>query len=149
MTMSEQQEPKGSFVRWQAVTVAQLTYAINLLLTFAVATLGYQVTVLAGEKFVPVSAQKFVFSLSLLSLGLSVLFGVTIVVNRLRSFRATMRAARARENGNTERHAALRALYKRLDARTWWLFWWQAGTFALGIALTIASVLGLHGTKLL
>ena len=68
-------EPKGSFVRWQAVTVAQLTYAINLLLTFTVATLGYQVALLAGDNFsLAASWQRCLFSLSLLFLGVTFLF---------------------------------------------------------------------------
>lgn len=145
----DNQEPKGSFVRWQAVTVAQLTYAINLLLTFAVATLGFQVALLAGDKFsLAVSWQKCLFSLSLLFLVFSILFGLAVVVNRLRSFRATMRAARAREKGNSEALTTNRALYKLLDPRTWWLFWWQVGTFAAGIVLTVASLLSKFGERL-
>lgn len=143
------QEPKGSFVRWQAVTIAQLTYAINLLLTFAVATLGYQILLLGGEKFfLAASWQKCLFSSSLLCLGASVLFGLAVVVNRLRSFRATMRAARAREKGNAEALATNRALYKALDSRTWWLFWWQTGSFAAGVALIVVSLLSKFGEKL-
>ena len=145
----DNQEPKGSFVRWQAVTVAQLTYAINLLLTFAVATLGFQVALLAGDKFsLAASWQKRLFSLSILFLGASIIFGLAVVVNRLRSFRATMRAARAREKGNTEALTTNRALYKILDPRTWWLFWWQAGTFAAGIVLTVVSLLSKFGERL-
>lgn len=145
----DNQEPKGSFVRWQAVAVAQLTYAINLLLTFAVATLGFQVALLTGDKFsLAASWQKCLFSLPILFLGASIIFGLAVVVNRLRSFRATMRAARARENGDTEAHTTNRTLYKILDPRTWWLFWWQAGTFAAGIVLTVASLLSKFGERL-
>jgi hypothetical protein len=143
------QEPKGSFVRWQSVTVAQLTYAVNLVLTFAVATLGFQIALLVGEKFTLASSQKCVFNLSLLVLGLSVLFGLLVVVNRLRSFRATMRAARARESSMNDALQIQRQLYKRLDRGTWRLFWWQIGTFAAGIVLTIAAVLAIAGHKLL
>lgn len=143
------QEPKGSFVRWQAVTIAQLTYAVNLLLTFAVAALGFLAALLAGEKFaLAASWQKCLFSLSLLLLGSSILFGLWVVVNRLRSFRATMRAARARENGCPEQLSTNRALYKSLDPRTWVLFWWQVGTFAAGIVLTMAALLSKFGERL-
>jgi hypothetical protein len=145
----DDQDPKGSFVRWQTVTVAQLTYAINLLLTFAVATLGYQVALLGEDKFsLAASWQKCLFSASLLFLSASILFGLAVVVNRLRSFRATMRAARAREKGNAEALATNRALYKMLDPRTWWLFWWQVGTFAAGMVLTVESVLSRFGERL-
>ncbi len=145
----DDQKPKGSFVRWQTIAVTQLTYSINLLLTFAVATLAYQVTLLGGEKFfLAASWQKCLFSSSLLFLGASILFGIYVVVNRLRSFRATMQAAWAREKGNTEILATNRALYKVLDSHTWWLFWWQAGTFTAGIVLTVISVLSKFGGRL-
>lgn len=145
----DDQDPKGSFMRWQTVTLAQLTYAINLLLTFAVATLGYQVVLLGQDKFsLAASWQKCLFSASLLFLTASIFFGLVIVVNRLRSFRATMRAARAREKGNADALATNRAIYKMLDPRTWWLFWWQVGTFGVGIALTVASILSRFGERL-
>ena len=144
------EDPKGSFTRWQSVTIGQLTYAINLILGFSVATLGFQVTLLLNEKFVPVSHGKCVFSLSLLLLGLSVLFGIAVVINRLRDFRATMKAARLREQGATpESIEDQRILYRRLGARTWCLFWWQVGTFSFGILLVVLSVLASSAHKLL
>lgn len=145
-----QNEPSGSFSRWQAVTIGQVTYAVNLILGFAVAALGFQVTLLLNDKFAPVSWQKCAFSLSLLLLAASVILGIAVVVNRLRDFRATMNAARARENGSVESVVEEhRALYRRLGPRTWWLFWWQLGTFGAGTALTVLSVLASTSRKLL
>lgn len=144
------QEPKGSFVRWQSVAIGQLTYAINLVLGFAIATLGFQVTLLLSKEFVLVSWQKCVFSLSLLLISASVLFGVTVVVNRLRDFRATKEAARLREDGASEDAIEpYRVLYRRLGATTWGLFWWQLGTFAIGVVLIVLVVLASVVHKLL
>ena len=144
------EDPKGSFVRWQAITVGQLTYAINLILGFSVAILGFQVTLLLSSNFILVSWQKCAFGLSLLLLATSVFFGIMVVINRLRSFRATMRAARAREKGESEsiieQH---RSLYRRLDGRTWCLFWWQIGTFGAGVALTVISLVAVASHKFL
>ncbi len=143
------EEPKGSFVRWQAVTIGQLTYAINLVLGFSVATLGFQVTLLLGDKLTLIAWQKCAFGLSLLLLAASVAFGIAVVINRLRAFRATMRAARAREKRESESTiAGHRQLYQRLDGRTWCLFWWQIGTFAGGIALTVLSLVAVASHKL-
>jgi Na+-transporting methylmalonyl-CoA/oxaloacetate decarboxylase gamma subunit len=143
------EEPKGSFVRWQAVTIGQLTYAINLILGFSVATLGFQVTLLLEDKFTPIAWQKCAFGLSLLLLVASVIFGITVVINRLRAFRATMRTARAREKKETESTIEEhRQLYRKLDGRTWCLFWWQIGTFAGGIVLTVLSLLAIASHKL-
>jgi hypothetical protein len=144
------EDPKGSFVRWQTITVGQLTYAINLILGFSVAILGFQVTLLLSSNFTLVSWQKCAFGLSLLLLATSVFFGIMVVINRLRSFRATMRAARAREKDQSEsiieQH---RSLYRRLDGRTWCLFWWQIGTFGAGVALTVISLVAVASHKFL
>lgn len=141
------EDRNGSFNRWQAVTIGQLTYTVNLVLGFAVAALGFQVTLLLNDKFVPVSWQRCAFLLSLLLLMVSVLFGIAVVINRLRDFRETMNAAQARENGSidVEKH---RAVYRRLGQRTWWLFWWQLGTFGVGAILTVLTVLASASHKL-
>lgn len=143
-------EPKGSFMRWQSITIAQLTYAINLILGFSVATLGFLLAILLGDKFNPVSWQKCVFSLSLILLSASVIFGVWVVINRLRDFRATAKAARKREEkAGEEEIEPLRVLYRKLGARTWCLFWWQVGTFSAGVFFAVLSVLASVSHKLL
>ena len=143
-------EPRGSFIRWQSTTIAQLTYAINLVLTLSVAALGFHVSLLLGKEFTPVSWQKCTFSLSLLLLLASTGIGIWCVVNRLRDFRATTRAARMREDGKSDDDIQpCRTLYDRLGRKTWWLFWWQIGTFGLGILLAVLAVAASVGTKLL
>src|SRR5260370_32619736 len=113
-----QDEPKGSFVRWQSITIAQLTYSVNLLLGFAVVALGCEVALLLNQQFSPIGWQKCAFSLSVLLLLLSSGLGIWCVINRLRDFRATMRAARMRElNEPDEDIQPYRDLYKRLGKR--------------------------------
>lgn len=143
------EEPKGSFVRWQAITIGQLTYAINLILGFSVATLGFQVTLLLREDFTPIAWEKCAFGISLLLLVASVAFGIVVVINRLRAFRATMRTARARANRESESVVeGYRQQYRKLDGRSWCLFWWQIGTFAGGISLTMLSLFAVASHKL-
>ena len=43
------QDSKGSSIRWQAVVIGQMTDAVNLILTFTVATLGFQVSLMLGR----------------------------------------------------------------------------------------------------
>ncbi|MHB0974894.1 MAG: hypothetical protein ACYC0P_11685, partial [Thiobacillus sp.] len=74
------EDPQGSFVRWQAITIGQLTYAINLVLGFSVATLGFQVILLLSEDFKPIAWEKYTFGLSLLLLMASVAFGNAVVI---------------------------------------------------------------------
>ena len=143
-------EPKGSFIRWQSTTILQLTYSINLVLAFSVATLGFQVSLLLGDKFAPISWQKCAFSLSMLLLLASIGIGIWCVVNRLRDFRATTRAARLREDGKPDEEIQpYRTLYERLGRRTWNLFWWQIGTFGVGVLLTVLGVAASVSAKLL
>ncbi len=144
------EDPKGSFVRWQSITIGQLTYAINLILSFSVATLGFQVTLLLSDKFKPVSWQKCSFSLSLFLLFASIILGVLVVINRLRDFRATTKAARKREEGALEKDIEqYQILYRKLGKSTWYLFWWQLGTFSVGVFFTVLSVWASASAKLL
>lgn len=139
-TTMRREGSKGSFVRWQSITIAQLTYSVNLILGFAVATLGFQVTLLLNEKFLPVGWQKCIFSLSMLTVLMSIGFGIWCVINRLRDFRATMRAARLREDEKPDAEIQpLRDLYTKLGKYTWGLFWWQIATFGVGIVLTFSA----------
>lgn len=141
--------PKGSFVRWQSIMIAQLTYAINLILSFSVATLAFQISLLLNKDFTPLSWQKCGFSVSLLLLIASVALGLWCVINRLRDFRATTEVARERENGANESELEpLRAIYRRLGKMTVGIFWWQVATFGLGVLLTVISVGGSVASKL-
>jgi hypothetical protein len=113
-----------SFVRWQAIAISQLTYAINLILGFSVATLAFGVTILLNDKFVLIGWQKFTFFLSLIILLASVAFRIWCVINRLRDFRGTTRIARKKEKGATDEELhLLRELTKSLGHRIWVLFW--------------------------
>ena len=140
----------GSFVRWQAITISQLTYAINLILGFSVATLAFGVTILLNDKFVPIGWQKCTFSLSLIILLVSIGFGIYCVINRLRDFRLTMRIARKKEKGATEQKLQpLQELSQSIGHRTWAIFWWQIGTFGIGMFLMVIGVLVSVSSKLL
>lgn len=142
-------DPTGSFTRWQSITIAQLTYCVNLILGLAVAALGFQTTLLLSDKFVPIGWQKCAFGTSMIILLASIGLGIWCIINRLRDFRATTNAARLRENGGPESEMqTYRALYNKLGPRTWWLFWWQIGTFGAGIAATMLALLPVLGQKL-
>lgn len=143
-------DPKASFVRWQSLTIGQLTYAVNLVLGFAVASLAFQITILLNEKFNPVSWQKCAFSLSLLALLASVGVGIWCVINRLRDFRATTKVARMRKDEVPEPEVEpVRALSRKLGEKTWLLFWWQIGLFGLGILLLVVGISASVSGKLL
>ncbi len=148
--MTEKPEVNESFIRWQAITIAQLSYAINLILTFSVAALGFVVSLLLNEKFNPVSWQSCVFFLSLILLLASGAFGIWCTINRLRDFRATTKITKLRDKKGKESEVQnLRSLTKDLGNKTWGIFWWQIGTFSAGIFLLVLSVAFSVGNKFL
>lgn len=142
-TQKPHDELQGSFVRWQSITIAQLTYAINLIFGLSIAVFGFQVTLLLNEHFYPVSCwQKLTLSLSLVSLIACIVLGIWLVINRLSDFRITARTARRREEGAKEHELGdLRAQSKRFGKRTWRLFYWQIGTFGCRFLLACLSII--------
>lgn len=141
-------EDQDSFVRWQALTIAQLTQAVSVVLGLAVASLGFDVSLLTSSDFKPISWQKCAFGAALLSLLASIALGAWCVINRLRDFRLTMWSARDRAS-NPSVAASTRALANAIGKKTWALFLAQIVTFQAGILLTVLVVGSVHGHKLL
>ena len=141
--MSDKSAAKESFVRWQAITISQLSYSINLILTFTIAALGFGASLLLKEQFQPDS-----WPLNLLRLSLALLLaagglGIGCTINRLRDFRATTKITRLRTKEGHEADAELtnlRELTSRLGSRTWQIFWWQIGMFSAGTLFLVLSV---------
>ena len=137
-------QSEGSFVRWQAITITQFGYAVNLMLAFAAASLGFALTLVKDQHFVPGCWGRALLVISALSLIVSLSVGVWCVINRLHSFRTTERIARERicnEPGqNEELEAELaqrRTKTKNLDRRTWCLLYCQIGTFGFGVLMLV------------
>jgi hypothetical protein len=125
----------GSFIRWQSITLNQLTYAVNLILTLSVATLGFAMSLLRDEHFNPGGHSRCLFVFATALVLLSIAFGIWCVINRLRDFRTTTKVARMRENNEAEEKIGpYVTLYENLGRCTWRLFWAQIALFAGGIA---------------
>jgi len=88
---------KESFIRWQSITITQLSYVVNLILGLSVASLGFQVNILLDGNLITKSWQECIIIISLISLLASVALGIFCIINRLRDFRATKEAAKLRE----------------------------------------------------
>ncbi|HMF55359.1 MAG TPA: hypothetical protein VK619_03280 [Pyrinomonadaceae bacterium] len=151
----EEQRParkrKESFIRWQGITIEQLTYAINLILTLSTAALGFAVSLLISNDFKPTNPSRTgmtLFVLSVTALFVSIAFGIWCVINRLKDFRLTRRVADEREDGATdEQLKPLRDEYDMYGRRTWVLFWFQIGSFAFAILAFILSIAGMYWNK--
>lgn len=144
------EEKKGSFIRWQSITIAQLTYAVHLILSFSVAGVAFQVAVLLDNDFTPVSWHKCAFLASLLALLASAALGVWCVINRLHDFRVTTKVARMREQNTANCEMEFyRVLSEKLGRTTWRIFFWEIGMFCAGIVLLILGISGPLSAKLL
>jgi len=156
--MTQSKQHQESFVRWQSTTIAQLGYSIGLLLSIATAMLGFAFALLKDRDFSLSSCEKYVFVGALLLLTASVALGLACVVNRLCDFRLTTGIARGREQLLRDEKPQetidsflkpKRDLAKILGKRTWSLFWWQTGTFSLGVLFLILALATLYHAKLL
>src|SRR5207245_2084623 len=116
------------FQRWQKIAIDQLGYAVNLILVLAIAALGYWFSLLRDGKFLPGSSSKCAMVLSLWALASSAICGLACVLNRLSDFRGTARRA-----GNHP-EAPTKDELRGLGRITWWLFYSQLATFAIGVA---------------
>jgi hypothetical protein len=128
--------------RWRKIAIDQLGYALNLTLTFAIATLGYCFALLKDRDFAPASSAKCTMILSLLALAFSATCGFTAVVTRLWDFRGTAR--RACDHPAAPTKDELRGL----GTLTWVLFYVQLGVFVIGVGALALTLLLTYGGKL-
>lgn len=128
-----------SFVRWQSLTIEELGKQINLLLTFSVAVLGYELNMLTYKDF-DLGFDGGFFSthylLSILSMLFSAGAGLFASFNRLTDFRLTTRLVKLRRKGNDKsKIVELRGKLKRIGKRTWKIFAFQISSFSIGIVI--------------
>ena len=144
----------GSFIRWKAYTIGQLTVTVNLFLSLAVASLGFSFTLLKDEKLILGCWGRVFLAGCLVSFALSVGFGIWCFVNRLLDFRGTAANARKREKleqmgrpkDEINKELELgREKVKRAEKRTWRIVWFMIGTFFLGVLSLMGCVLIVFG----
>jgi hypothetical protein len=139
-------DPRGRFVRWQAILITQLGFVLNLVLSFAVAGLGFWVSLLRDSNFQPHCWAKWLFGLSGFSLILSIATGIWCALNRLWDFQIT--AGIAREKWKDEELAAMRIESDKLGDRTWALLYFQISAFSLATILLMLTLALAYWSKL-
>ena len=125
--------------RWRKIAIDQLGYALNLTLTFAVATLGYCFALLKDKEFAPVHSAKQTMIVAMSALALSAIVGLGCALVRLLDFRGTARRACDHPKKPTKE-----AMHD-LDNAVWVLFYLQLGAFAVGataLGITLALTYG-------
>lgn len=137
-----------SFIRWEAYTIAQLSYAINLILILSVAGIGFITSSLLSDKYNQISWLSDMFIISILLLLVSAAFGLWSIINRLRVFRATTLMERIRHEHVPHSFERLYKLTEGLDEAIWPIFWCQIAIFSAGIIAFVFSVISSVGNKL-
>jgi len=142
---SDRKQDWRRFQRWQKFAIDQLGYALNLILTYTIAAVGYCFVLLKDRDFTPGSSAKCTMLLSLLTLGSSAICGVGCVVNRMRDFRATQKRAHP-ESGS--RDTPTKGEVDQIGQTTWLLFHSHVGLFVIGMILLAITLLLTYGGKL-
>jgi hypothetical protein len=142
----------GSFVRWQGIAITQMGYAVNLILSFTTASLGFALALFKDVK--PQDWGRWLLVLAGVLLMASIAIGAWCVLNRLTDFRESAQIAHDRERWHNKGYAKTwindrlrcrRSRNRRRGKLTNRLFNWQVGTFGVGAALLVLAVVAVYG----
>ena|SRR5438105_4610422 len=136
----EQQSDKCQ--RWRKIAIDQLSYTLNLTLTFTIAALAFWFTLLKDATFIPVGVAKCVFWVSLLILIASAFLGFICALGRLWDFRGTARRA------CNHPKAPSKGELRELGDTTWILFYLQLLAFGTGVTTLGVALLMTYSSKL-
>jgi len=141
---------EGKFTRWQSITITQLGYAINLVLSFATASLGFSLSLARDSRNLTSCWGRHLLLIAIAIFMFSIGLGLWCVINRLRDFRKTKDIARDVEQGKLTpaEHERRNAETQRLGESTWLMFWWQIGLFAIGLLSLVAAFLFVYHANL-
>ncbi len=142
------------FIRWQQLTIGQLSFTNNLFLGFNLGFLGFLITQ-SGLTFCTVCWICTIQLLALLGLGTSFITGVLLVINRLKDFRKTTQLVKSRKkkfeiqyilrtSDNIEAVKStisnLKTETDKLGRVTWSLLNWQVWSFLIGTLLGVVYI---------
>lgn len=146
---------KDRFIRWQQLTISQLSFTNNLFLGFSLGFLSFFVSQ-PGVLFGGICWLSLLQTFSLLSLVVSFITGILTVLNRLRDFRLTKiivknEKLKFEDEHNIQKHQDIETtkisivldkyLSDRLGKRTWLLLNWQIWTFVIGTSIGILYII--------
>lgn len=139
------------FVRWQQLSIAQLSFSNNLILVLDLGFMGFLISQ-SGLTFSSNCWILFIQIISFIGLGSSFLVGIIVVLNRLKDFHETSQLIRKRSqlfrshnkkvekinlDANNQQLLNLKNYTDKLGKRTWSLFKLQLWTFACGTLLGV------------
>ena len=128
-------------VRWQALTMAQLSTALSLLSGLSVAGLAFLFSLLQEKDFSPVGLYATLFLIALAAFLVAAATGIAAVITRLIDFRLT--ASKVRSGVVEEPLTVFGTDASGYGKATWRLFWALVISFSVAVllaAVVIASV---------
>ncbi len=135
----EEERDRDSYLRWQKISLEQLGYTINLIFTLSGVILGFVIKTMMESKVPLPGCAHCMFLASIPFLGISILLSLSANVTRTLDFRYTRQAAYARWKKTVD-HGTCHDDAETLGKLTWWLFFGQIGTFAIGATLLTLSI---------
>ncbi|MFA5422911.1 MAG: hypothetical protein WC374_03550 [Phycisphaerae bacterium] len=123
---------KQRYIRWQDYRIKQLSFAINLFIGLAVASLGFVINIKLSEKSIDS------LSLVIILWAVSILFGVISTIVRLIDFCYTARKIKDKNKFNT-------FMAKRCGCVTWVTFIFQVVAYMIGAGFFIVEILRYNG----
>jgi len=133
-------EKNERFARWQKITIDHLGFCNNLILALAIAALSYSLSLAQNTTFIAARAARCYLGtmlfIALVALALSIVSGLSCMLNRLHDFRGT--AQRAKDSPDAPSKEEL----DQMGKLTWGLFYGQAWTFLAALAFLGIAVWG-------
>jgi hypothetical protein len=139
-------EDKERYVRWQDYRIRQFSFAINLFLSFAVAALGFCLTLIKDSGFTPPIGTGYVLRHAVFSLAGSIVLGSLATLSRLWDFRCT--AVKIEKKYEDWRQGTATFLAKWLGGVSWSLFYFQLAALAYGAFCLISALITAYCDKL-
>ncbi len=145
--MNEQDRLYDAKTRWQETRIKQFSYVNYLVLTLALATLGFAVSLVAENDSFRTKQCAWFFGFHLFSLFsflASIFSGIYCACLRLRDFRNTSKITRLKYSSGgriTLQVRELRSKTKGLGERSWCVLRWQICTFNAGLVSLILAIL--------
>jgi len=123
-------EQKERYVRWQDYRINQLTFSINLFLSFAVASLAYVINLKIKSMQSPINLEV---TLPIYWWSVSAVLGAIASLSRLLDFRYTAR--KVKSSNICDKQKA-----KIFGKITWYSFWAQVVTYIVGGYVFISTL---------
>ena len=140
------EDRKGSFVRWQGITLQQFSFVNNLLIGLSTGILALQLNIAFNNETILNTGAKWLFSFSIVLIFISLAFGCWTALNRLLDFRTTTQVTRKKGKNEQEGIENLREEAKSLGRRSWLLLKLQIVFFGLwALLLLILGIIRLAG----